>query len=89
MGVRVLAACFQPARVGSRGRRAGVPAGLQGGGVRAEGRGGPRGEGGEEYEFLTLRVSPPAHPETTPRRVDATGATWEQSGGQPHKAKEG
>ena len=32
-------------------------------------------------EFLTLRVSPPAHPETTPRRVEVIRKVWEQKKG--------
>ena len=40
-------------------------------------------------KLLTLRVSPPAHPETTPRRVEVTREVWEQRGGQPNQAKEG
>ena len=31
-------------------------------------------------KLATLRVSPPAHPETTPRRVDVSREMWEQRG---------
>ena len=42
-----------------------------------------------KYQFLTLHVSPPAHPETTPRRVEVIREVWEQRRGQPNRAKEG
>ena len=40
------------------------------------------------WKFLTLRVSPPAHPETTPRRVEVIKEVREQRGGQSNRAKE-
>ena len=43
----------------------------------------------KDRKFLTLRVSPPAHPETTPRRVEVSRAVWEQRGVQPSRAKKG
>ena len=44
---------------------------------------------GISIEFLTLRVSPPAHPETMSRRVEVIREVREQRGGQPNRAKEG
>eukprot|EP00959_Pyramimonas_sp_CCMP1952_P354852 7433154-Pyramimonas_sp.AAC.1 len=38
--------------------------------------------GNKRRKLLTLRASPPAHPETTPRRVEAPREVWEQRGGQ-------
>ena len=42
-----------------------------------------------EQFLMTLRAFPPAHPETTPKRVEVTNELWEHRGGQPNRAKEG
>eukprot|EP00959_Pyramimonas_sp_CCMP1952_P473533 9501902-Pyramimonas_sp.AAC.1 len=40
------------------------------------------------FQVLTLRVSPPAHPETTSSQVEEIGEVGEQPEGQPIRAKD-
>eukprot|EP00959_Pyramimonas_sp_CCMP1952_P023757 498617-Pyramimonas_sp.AAC.1 len=44
----------------------------------------PRARDAVACEFLMLRAAPPAHPETTLRRVEVMREVVQQRGGQPN-----